>query len=200
MAKKNRISTDPITDCACVIHGEAYSWEYVEKLYNMLSRHLPAGIRMHVYTEPHRPVPAHMIKHELLEWPGISGPKRSWWYKMQLFDNSHFTGAMYWDTAKFGWVWDKFTEEDINKVVTRWPGDQDYINQIISPNQRRYFADYHCQSFRWQALDGGMNFRARKANSPGGGVKLAPDASVLVFHGKPKPHEVSNPHIQQLWQ
>jgi hypothetical protein len=96
-------------------------------------------------------------------------------------------------------VWDKFCEEDISKVVTRWPGDQDYINQVIQPSQRRYFDDQHFQSFRWQALDGGMNFRARKANQPGGGVRLSPDASVLVFHGKPKPHEVTHPQIQQLW-
>lgn len=245
MAKKNRTSTDPVTDCACVIHGETYSWDYVEKLYRMLSRHLPNGIRLHVYTEAHRTVPSHMIKHELVEWPGVNGPKRSWWYKMQLFDNAHFSGPllyldldvvvynnlnwvreahldcfwtirdfrylqkpgydkmnsslMYWDTTKFGWVWDKFCEEDISKVVTRWPGDQDYINQVIQPSQRRYFDDQHFQSFRWQALDGGMNFRSRKANQPGGGIRLSPDASVLVFHGKPKPHEVTHPQIQQLW-
>lgn len=85
-------------DCACVIHGAAYDWIYVERLYNMLCRHLHLPVRLHVYTEHDRSVPPHMIKHCLQEWPGISGPKRSWWYKMQLFDPTHFTGdLLYFD-------------------------------------------------------------------------------------------------------
>jgi hypothetical protein len=63
MAKKNRARIDSITDCACVIHGTGYDWQYVEKLYNMLSTTFAQGIRFHVYTEAHRPVPSHMIKH-----------------------------------------------------------------------------------------------------------------------------------------
>ena len=94
MAKKNRIRTDSITDCACVIHGDGYDWVYVDKLYNMLSRNLQNGIRFHVYTEGHRPVPPHMIKHELTEWPGISGLKKSWWYKMQLFNPDYHAGPL----------------------------------------------------------------------------------------------------------
>lgn len=89
MAKKNpgRI------DCACVIHGSGYDWRYVERLYNMLCRNLSHEVRMHVYTEHDRSVPPHMIKHILDDW-GISGPKQSWWYKMQLFNPEHFQGNM----------------------------------------------------------------------------------------------------------
>jgi hypothetical protein len=38
MAKQNKISTDGVTDCACVIHSTGYSWDYVERLYRMLYR------------------------------------------------------------------------------------------------------------------------------------------------------------------
>ena len=97
MAKKNRISTDGIIDCACVIHGTGYDWQYVEKLYNMLTRAISTGIRFHVFTEHDRSVPPHMVKHILDDW-GISGPKRSWWYKMQLFNPAHFAGnLLYFD-------------------------------------------------------------------------------------------------------
>jgi len=89
MAKKN---TGHI-DCACVIHGSGYDWQYVEKLYNMLCLNLSTEVRMHVYTEHDRSVPPHMVKHILEDW-GISGPKRSWWYKMQLFNPEHFAGNM----------------------------------------------------------------------------------------------------------
>ena len=80
-------------DCACVIYGNAYSWTYVEHLYNMLNRHLSADIRLHVYTEASRTVPAPMIKHELTGW-GDLGHKRNWWYKMQLFNNEHHAGPL----------------------------------------------------------------------------------------------------------
>jgi hypothetical protein len=86
------VPTTPV-DCACVIHGDAYDWIYVERLYNMLSRHISRGIQLHVYTELERPVPAPMIKHVLPAW-GIHGPKRSWWYKMNLFDSAQYAGPL----------------------------------------------------------------------------------------------------------
>lgn len=96
MAKKNRTSTG--LDCACVIHGNKYDWIYVERLYNMLSRHLSRPVRFHVYTEHDRSVPPHMIKHCLEDWPGVSGPKKSWWYKLHLFNAEHHAGPlMYFD-------------------------------------------------------------------------------------------------------
>ena len=97
-------------DCACVIHGTAYSWDYVDRLYNMLQRHVTPGIRLHVYTEADRPVPESMIKHELTPWP-ITNSKRSWWYKMQLFNPAHYAGPLLYfdlDTVIVGnldWIW-----------------------------------------------------------------------------------------------
>lgn len=86
--------TDAVIDCACVIHGDKYDWEYVERLYSMIHRHMSRGVRFHVFTEKNRSVPGHMIKHDLTEWPGISGPRKSWWYKMQLFDPSRISGQI----------------------------------------------------------------------------------------------------------
>ena len=98
MANKNR--TSPVTqliagpiDCACVIHGDLYSWKYVDRLYSMLSRNITQGIRLHVYTEERRLVPPPYIKHSLDDWK-IGGPKKSWWYKMQLFNTAHHAGPL----------------------------------------------------------------------------------------------------------
>jgi hypothetical protein len=97
-------------DCACVIHGDAYSWDYVEKLYSMLSRHLTPKIKLHVYTEADRSVPAPYIKHTLTEWE-IARPGRGWWYKMQLFNTAHHSGPLLYfdlDTIIVGnidWIW-----------------------------------------------------------------------------------------------
>ena len=246
MAKKNRITPGTMIDCACVIHSTGYDWRYVENLYSMLTRALPGGIRFHVYTEHDRSVPPHMIKHILTEWPGIAGPKKSWWYKMQMFnpehhagnllyldldtvvvrdlswvtnhDTSYFWGIrdfrylqnphhsvfnssfMWWNVSNFSRIWDQFCQGDIAQLTKNNQGDQDYITKSINVNQRRFFEDRLFQSFRWQCLDGGYNFQRRQPRAPGTGVKIAADTAVVVFHGMPKPHQISDPAITQLWR
>jgi hypothetical protein len=245
MAKKNRARTDGIIDCACVIHGTGYEWEYVEKLYNMLTRMIPAGIRFHVYTEHDRSVPPHMIKHVLDDW-GVSGPKKSWWYKMQLFNPEHFSGnmlyldldvviireltwmtmlstdyfwtikdfrylqttrsstinssAMWFNVEKFSWVWNEFQKSNILENIKRFPGDQDFLNHVLDVNQRRFFEDRYFESYRWQCQDGGYDFQRRVHRRPGIGIRVGADTSVIVFHGKPKPHQVSDVVINDYWK
>lgn len=80
-------------NCACVIYGDAYDWHYVDVLYAMLDRHLTGQVKLHVYTEDSRPVPNHMIKHVLEQWPEIRSG-RAWWYKMQLFNPAHYSGPL----------------------------------------------------------------------------------------------------------
>ena len=244
MAKQNSTSTEPV-DCACVIHGTGYDWVYVDRLYNMLQRNLLQGIRMHVYTESSRPVPAHMIRHDLTEWPGISGPRRSWWYKLQLFDSRHHQGnmlyfdldtvivrdiswitalptdclwgirdfkylqnanrsvlnssIMWWNVSSHAQVWQDFASQDVTTVTRQYPGDQDYIYAALGANRIRYFDQPQIQSWRWQCLDGGYDFARRAHRLPGTGTQIPPDASVLVFHGNPKPHKITDPEIVKLW-
>lgn len=89
------MQTNPeFIDCACLIHGDAYDWTYVEKLYSMLQRNFSVPVKLHVFTEESRPVPSNMIKHALKEWPGVAGPKKAWWYKMQMFDRNNFAGQL----------------------------------------------------------------------------------------------------------
>ena len=117
MAKKNRTRTVKTVDCACVIHGTLYDWLYVERLYNMLNRNLAGGCRMHVYTEHDRSVPPQFVKHCLEDWAGISGPKKSWWYKLQLFNPEHHAGdLLYFDldcvvATNLNWITDLSTEK-----------------------------------------------------------------------------------------
>jgi len=245
MSKKNQTRTDQMTDCACVIHGTGYDWVYVERLYSMLNRHLSGGCRMHVYTEHSRSVPPHMIKHCLEDWAGIGGPKRSWWYKMQLFNPEHYQGdllyfdldvvingditwitnldtaqfwtikdfrylqnpalaginssIMWWNVERYQHVWEKFKAEDVAKVVRQYPGDQDYLNVTIDYNHRRYLDVDRIKSYRWQVADGGFDFPMRVPRMPGTGATIDSDTCVIVFHGQPKPHEVRDPKIVQLW-
>ena len=232
-------------DCACVIHGDAYSWTYVEKLYSMLSRHITPGIRLHVYTEADRVVPEPMIKHELTEW-GSLGPKRSWWYKMQLFNPTHHAGpllyfdldtvivdnidwiwqqpttyfwavkdfkylwtpthtginssVMWWDTQQYQHIWDTFNQQDLTKIMQTYRGDQDYISDKIPLNQRRLFDETRVLSWRWQCLDGGYDFKRRRCVRPTTGTIINNSTSVLIFHGNPKPDQVTDPKVLQHWR
>lgn len=245
MAKKDRFRADGKIDCACVIHGTGYDWVYVERLYNMLTKNISQGINFHVYTEHDRSVPPHMIKHCLETWPGISGPKKSWWYKMHLFNPEHHTGnllyfdldtviardlswifelptnyfwgirdfrylqkstyqtinssVMWFNVSEFSYVWDQFLKDGVDIVTKRFQGDQDYITKAIDVNKRRHFEDRYFESYRWQCMEGGYDFQYRKHKAPGSGVKIAPETSVVVFHGKPKPHEVTDREIVTLW-
>jgi lipopolysaccharide biosynthesis glycosyltransferase len=187
-----------------------------------------------------------MIKHCLTDWPGLAGPKKSWWYKLQLFDGRHHRGSllyldldvvlvrdlswvraldtnyvwgirdfrhlqrpglggmnssmMWFDTQKFGWIWDNVARLDIMEVARRHRGgDQEYIYTQLDVNQRRFFDDRYFQSYRWQVQDGGYDFARRQHLRPGSGTAIAADTAVIVFHGHPKPHEVTDPQIQQLW-
>jgi hypothetical protein len=236
--------TGPI-DCACVIHGNAYDWSYVEHLYNMLSRHITAGIRLHVYTEAERTVPAPMIKHELIPWQ-LKRANRGWWYKMQLFNTQHHSGpllyfdldtvivsnidwichqspthfctvrdfkylwranhvginssVMWWNTKNYQYVWDSFCAQDLDNMVRRHHGDQDFLTATIPYNQCRYLDVNRVQSWRWQCVDGGYDFRRRRHNCPGTGTQIADNTSVLVFHGRPKPADITDAVILQHWQ
>jgi hypothetical protein len=248
MAKTNTIipvtPTGPI-DCACVIHGDAYPWTYVERLYNMLQRNISPGIRLHVYTEAHRPVPEPLIKHELIDW-GISGPKRGWWYKLQLFNSANFAGPllyfdldtvivgnidwiwnlplryfwtvqdfkylwrpthqginssiMWWDTRLHNHIWRNFDPKEINTLIKIHPGDQDYLTQNLDARNVRFFPQERVTSWRWQCKDGGYNFKQRMYQTPGSGTMVQKNTSVLVFHGKPKPAEITDPVILEHWR
>lgn len=116
MAKKiRRQLVEGVIDCACLIHDTLYSWDYVDRLYRGLCRNLSPEVRLHVYTESNRDVPSPYIKHSLQEWPGIRGPKSSWWYKVQLFNPEHHLGnLLYFDldtviVSNIDWIWQQKT-------------------------------------------------------------------------------------------
>jgi len=248
MVTETSISTAPV-NCACVIHGDGYSWDYVDRLYNMLCRNLSQPVQFHVYTEAARTVPDHMIKHELQEWPGVSGPKKSWWYKMQLFNREMFDGqllyfdldvvvvnsldwitqlpqksfwavqdfrrlwrptsrtinssVMYFNTNTHGYIWDKFLNAPVAQTMSKYRGDQDFITAAVDVSHLRYMQHDRAISWRWQALSSPGKpgiFNRRPYHEYLTAESTVPaQTSVLIFHGDPKPHEVSDPTVQQHW-
>jgi hypothetical protein len=232
-------------NCACLIHGDAYKWEYVEKLNSMLSRNFSQPVSLHVFTEASRHVPDSMIKHSLTDWPGVHGARKAWWYKLQMFDPDNFAGqllyfdldvvisgnldwithlppsyfwtirdfkylqrptwqginssVMYWNTLKHSNVWNSFQKANLADTMIKYKGDQDFITAIINKRDLRFFDEQAVQSWRWQIHDGGQDLLTRKYQNPGGGAAVNPATSIVVFHGRPKPHEVLDPYIIRHW-
>lgn len=94
-----------------MIHDTKYDIEYVNKLYRALCRNLTPRVILHVFTESNRVIPDEYVKHDLVEWPGVRGPRKSWWYKIQIFDPNHYKGNLLYfdlDTVIVGnidWIW-----------------------------------------------------------------------------------------------
>ena len=82
-------------DCGCVLHGEYYTLDYAKKLEAGLRRNFSCPIRFHIWTEKAREVPKHWHKHSLKDL-GVKGPKKSWWYKTQIFRNKDFQGRLFY--------------------------------------------------------------------------------------------------------
>jgi len=182
-----------------------------------------------------------MVKHGLIDWPGISGPKKAWWYKVQLFNIENFSdqllyfdldivitknidwmwqldidyfwaakdfrylfdhrrvtinsSVMWFNVKRFGYIYDQFTLE----TSKNYHGDQDYIHATVPQTQRNFMDSTKISSWRWEVFDGGFNFKTRKHIAPGTGATIAPTTDVIVFHGKPKPHEVTDIKILKHW-
>jgi len=246
---KKRTSVGEYIDCACLIHDTLYDWSYVDKLYRSLCRNLTPKVRMHVFTESTRFVPANYIRHDIEEWEGVRGPKRSWWYKVQLFNPAHwskkYTKMLYFDldtviVGNIDWLWQMdankfwaprdfkylmkssrycinssimwfdpyqyqyvYKDFDLKMIVNNprcpWHGDQDYIYSKV----KEYVAFYDNNriiSYRWQAKEGGYDFRYRKHVNQGSETSVADHVCVLIFHGNPKPHDCNDAFIFQHWR
>lgn len=244
LAREQR-QRQPAVDVACVIHGNGYDWTYVERLHSMVTRNCNRAINFHVFTEHDRPVPMNMTKHILTDWPGVTGRKRSWWYKMQMFNPEHFQGQllyfdldvvitgsldwifqmdpayfwgirdfrwlwrnrwtginssmMWWDTVRWAKIWHDFNGRSLATVMRQFAGDQDFLSNSIPTADLRYFDPDLVKSWRWEIKDGGLDMKTRIYRRPSAGSVLLPQTRVMVFHGNPKPHQITDPVIAQHW-
>jgi len=107
---------------------------------------------------------------------------------------------MWWDTRQYQQVWQAFKTENLDTVMRRYHGDQVYIGSVIPQNQRRFLDSDSVISWRWQCQDGGYDFRRRRGRIPGTGTQITESASVLVFHGSPKPDKITDVQVLQHWR
>ena len=110
------------------------------------------------------------------------------------------SSVMYWHTEKFADIWTQFTQQDLAKLRAKYHGDQDYLSTVLKPTQRRFLPEKSALSWRWQALDGGIDPLTRRHLAPGTGTRFELETSLLIFHGQPKPDRVSDSVIKNHWR
>lgn len=115
-----------------------------------------------------------------------------------------------WDSSWMGYnssvMWfdpqrcsDLYTQFNKNKewFISRYRGDQDYITASISESGRRFFPESQMPSWRWQCWQGGWDHATQKFRQPGLPTNTH-DASIVVFHGQPKPWDCGCEVISRL--
>jgi hypothetical protein len=107
---------------------------------------------------------------------------------------------MWWDTAQYQHVWNTVIDQDIDFFVHKYRGDQDFVSDVIPIAYRRFFHAEWVKSWKWECVDGGFDFARKKHRSPGTGTNIGTDTSILVFHGRPKPHEIADAAVISHWQ
>jgi hypothetical protein len=106
---------------------------------------------------------------------------------------------MYWDTVKYAHIWHNFKQRDLTSVLGLYPGDQDYLTEMIDQRDLKFLPETAIKSYRWQIHDGGMDFKTRSYKRPNAGAVLDPYTKIVIFHGSPKPHEIHDPVIERHW-
>jgi hypothetical protein len=110
------------------------------------------------------------------------------------------SSVMWWDTRDYYHVWKNFENQNLKNLIQQYRGDQDYLNQVIESKKLRFFPADCMQSWRWQCVNGGYDFKQRIYQRPDSGTLVNPNTSVLIFHGKPKPDQIADPYVVDHWQ
>ena len=232
-------------DVGCVLHGEYYTLDYALNLEAMVKRNFSCPVRFHIWTEEARQVPRHWIKHNLTDL-GVNGPRKSWWYKVQIFRNKDFNGRLFYfdldvvitgnldwmlslseerfwavrdfrylwkrnkwtinssvmvfDTEKYKDIWKKFKRNHYN-IMSQYKGDQDYIQVEVPNADKGWLNQDFVKSYRWQVMDGGINFMYRTYPNKGKERDhIFKNLSIIVFHGVPNPHEINDKAVIRHWR
>jgi hypothetical protein len=98
----------------CLKHGIKYSSDYVNKLYNMMERHLTIPYRFVCFTDDHVGIDPR-VEIRLLPDARFQG----WWWKPYVFKDDHF---MRGDTNFFMDL-DMVIVKNINHLITYRPGE-----------------------------------------------------------------------------
>ena len=202
---------------ACVWVGDKYPIEYVRKLHSMVKRNLSMPFRFACLSDNEVNIPGVERYHPRHDWPG-------WWQKVALFDpdlfprgrrvlyldldvvvcrsidnlccvadplalvenfspnrarSPHNSSVMVWDA---GGIATRIYERFHPQVMSDLHGDQCWIWRAMDGYTIPNFPRSDIQSYKYDSLRGRT------------------DPQVVIFHGKPDPHEVNHELVREHWK
>jgi hypothetical protein len=176
------------------VHGAKKSWWHKLKLFDPGS-----GIRQMLYFDLDVIIArdiSWILQLDTAHFWTIRDFRYLWKPQFQGINSS----MMYWNVQKFASVWQEFQQRR-TEIMHRYRGDQDFLTDAICTTDIKFFDPKRVASWRWQIWEGGIDFRTRRSRAPGSGVDATGITSdILVFHGRPKPHEIAHEFVSQHWR
>lgn len=200
--------------------GDKYTHDYVYRLRSMVARHLTLDHTFHCITE--HAIPGIDCIPRRDDWS-------AWWAKIELFRPGMTGPFLYLDLdmlviRSLDWIadyvgksfcavenWGSRTREgplyvdEISSALMIWNGDgtTDRIYQNFSEADILRLHPHGDQTYVSEQMRGSVtlipqslmcSFKRHCANGPPEG------ASIVAFHGRPRPHEVTDEWVRTAWQ
>jgi hypothetical protein len=96
------------------------------------------------------------------------------------------SGLLFWEHDHYHHIYEKFLKNSTYIINNTPEGDQRWIADNVG--KINYFQDHFKTVFSY-----------KKHCLPGNKLKIPKDASIICFHGKPKPHEITN-ELKNYWK
>lgn len=209
-----------MTSIVCIKAGDKYGAEYVNRLASMARRHTERMVPFICLTDDPKG-----IRDDVAILPLQQTNLRGWWHKLTLFmpprgledrrlifldldtvitgpidflfdfDGPFCILADFYQPEKFNssvmsiapgfgrHIWERFVVMGPEKVMGSYYGDQEWITDQLQ------------WAHLWQVQAPGK-IASYKANELRDGPK---DASIVCFHGEPKPHEFDRGWVRDAW-
>ena len=210
-------------DIVCIIWGNLYSDDYVDKLYRSIKRNTTHSFSFTCFTDRIRPLQSEIVQKPI---PFFTG---DWYSKIGLYSKELYSSnqVFYFDldtvivgslddifsyTGNFAVLEDFTHSNNYGSGFMSWkPEAADYMWTDFTHGWSHKFGDQAwCQKSYpnadfWQRLypEKVISYKVHIAKSMHSSVSHGGSldtASIVCFHGRPNPHEVtSEPWIQQHW-
>lgn len=106
------------------------------------------------------------------------------------------------EPGQHGHVYKKFIENP-RKVMSRFPGDQDWIRNQIT-RDFAFWPDEWIQSYKWEMRKNPQLDRSKPRGErdfiTSGDPIIKPNTSIAVFHGDPNPHICKDQWVVDNWR
>lgn len=215
-----------ITVCCLYVGNKIYDIKYVENLSKGVKKNLTQEYQFVIFTDRKDQLAELQDFGKVVLLPSFNFNK-AWWNKLWLFSkesglsgtilyldldviilgsldkfitdkkfkiihdfnrsnhpnwNKSNSSIMSWKHEDHTHLWGKFYV-NVPNYTSRMHGDQDFIH--LYEHDKEWYPDNWAISYRWEYLKGKL-FDNK-------------ETSVLVLHGKPKPHELTDDKLLKIW-